>query len=69
MTSINSEKIYYHNLTLIVSKSLTYTGIGSNTKTHNLTNNHTNILSLSRLSNEELIESNSPGLFNSDSSK
>ena len=28
------EKIYNHNLTLIVRKFLTYTGIGSYTKTH-----------------------------------
>ena len=33
MASNNLETIYYYNLPLIVSKSLTYTGIGSNTKT------------------------------------
>ena len=35
IASIVSEKIYYHNLTLIVRKILTSTsaGIGSNTKT------------------------------------
>ena len=60
------ETIYYYNLPLIVSKSLTSTGIGSNTKT--ATQQLLRIISsLTRLSSEELIDSNSPGLFNNTS--